>query len=265
MNIIQASVVKKLVKQGLSAMKPAKYQMKPLAYAVLCASGVTTGFSYAEDEVNSVKLEEIIVTATRRNESTQDIPYNISAVTSDTLEASGVVGLGDIARIVPGIAYVDQGPVSRGQKNNLVLRGINSSAATNNRGNGDESVATVSTYLGETPVFFSLTTKDLERVEVLRGPQGTVYGSGAVGGTIRFIPKKPDLENGFSVEIDGQSSVTADSDASNYGSDIIVNLPLTDQFGLRLAAGYKQDGGFVDALGMVRRDANGAADRKSVV
>lgn len=242
-----------------------KWKMRPLALAVLCASGAAATNGYAQDEASgSYKgtLEEIIVTATRRNESTQDIPYNISAVTSDTLENSGVAGLGDIARIVPGISFVDQGPVSRGQKNNLVLRGINSSAATNNRGNGDESVATVSTYLGETPVFFSLTTKDLERVEVLRGPQGTVYGSGAVGGTIRFIPKKPDLENGFSVVIDGQGSVTEDSDESNYGSDIIVNLPINDQFGLRLAGGSKQDGGFVDALGLVRRDANGAASRR---
>ena len=212
-----------------------KWKMRPLALAVLCASGAAATNGYAQDEASgSYKgtLEEIIVTATRRNESTQDIPYNISAVTSDTLENSGVAGLGDIARIVPGISFVDQGPVSRGQKKNLVLRGINSSAATNNRGNGDESVATVSTYLGETPVFFSLTTKDLERVEVLRGPQGTVYGSGAVGGTIRFIPKKPDLENGFSVVIDGQGSVTEDGVEGVTTNDLLSSLPLFPELNL---------------------------------
>lgn len=237
-----------------------RYTMKPLALAVLCATGGISNTSYAQDDVS---IEEIIVTATRRNQSIQEIPYNISAVTAETLRDTGVSGLGDISRIVPGIAFVDQGPVSRGQKNNFVLRGLNASAATNNRGNGNESVATVSTYLGETPVFFSFTAKDLERVEVLRGPQGTLYGSGAVGGTIRFIPKKPDLDNGFSLEFDGQLSSTSDSDDLNYTTDVILNLPVSDNFGLRLAGGYEEMAGFVDGLGLARLDANGTASRQA--
>ena len=230
-----------------------KITMKPLAAAIMCATGVLSAPATAQ-------IEEVIVTATRRAQSIQDVPYNISAVSAETLEDAGVARLGDIARFVPGIAFVDQGPVSRGNNNNFVLRGINASAAINDRSNGSTSVATVSTYLGETPMFFTMTLKDMERVEVLRGPQGTLYGSGAVGGTIRFIPKNPDLQGGFSTEIDAHVSTTEDSDELNYGTDVIVNLPVNDSFGLRLAGGYEQQGGFIDGLGIVRKDpANRAA------
>ena len=224
-----------------------KFAIKPLVAAIFCTTGALSIPAAAQ-------IEEIIVTATRRAQLIQDVPYNISAVSAETLEDAGIIGLGDIARFVPGIAFVDQGPVSRGNNNNFVLRGLNASAAINNRSSGSASVAAVSTYLGETPMFFTMTMKDLERVEVLRGPQGTLYGSGAVGGTIRFIPKNPDLQGGFSVDLDANVSATEDSDEPNYATDVIVNLPVNDHLGLRLAGGYEQQGGFIDGLGIVRKD-----------
>lgn len=263
MKSLKINNVDNLVGSGSRAAKPVgRWKMKPLACAVLCAGSATTSVSNAQGDANSLALEEIIVSATRRSQSIVEVPYNISALTAQALKDSGVSGFSDISRMVPGMTYIDQGPVARGQKNNFVLRGLNASAATNNRGNGDESVATVSTYLGETPIFFSMTAKDLARVEVLRGPQGTLYGSGAVGGTIRFIPNNPDLESGFSLEVEGDVSSTDDSDELNYGTDIYINLPVSDSVGLRFAGGYEELGGFIDGLGLVERDANGAASRR---
>ena len=104
---------------------------------------------------NAQELEEIIVTATRRATSVQDVPYNISAFSSEQLDRSGITDLSDFARIVPGLAYIDTGPRVGGNNSGLILRGLNSTAAQ-----GwdvvNSSVPPVSTYVGETPVFFNL-------------------------------------------------------------------------------------------------------------
>ncbi len=203
-------------------------------------------------------LEEIIVTATRRSESVLDVPYNISVVGSDMLEHTGAVGLGDLSRLIPGITFVDQGLVARGNNSNLALRGLNTADATNGRSQPSASVALVSTYFGETPIFFPLTLKDMSRVEVLRGPQGTLYGNSSMGGTIRFIPKKPDLESGFKLDVSGDFGFIEESDEMSYSTDIIANIPVNDNFGLRVAGGYIDVGGFIDGIRPVT-NAQGAA------
>src|SRR6202012_580026 len=112
------------------------------------------------------------------------------------LEENHVQSLADLTRMIAGISFVDQGPTSR---SNFVLRGMNANSTDHPSPN---TVAPVSTYIGETPLFIPLNIDDLERVEVLRGPQGTLYGSGSLAGTIRFIPKKPDL-NGVAASGNG--------------------------------------------------------------
>ena len=202
--------------------------------------------------VAAQELEEIIVTATRRAQSVMDVPYNITAITADDLDKKRAFGLGDLSRIVPGLAFHDQGPVSRALNNLLVLRGLNAQTNTNNDNFGLQTTAPVSTYFGETPVFFHMTLKDLERVEVLRGPQGTLYGSGSTGGTIRFIPKEPDFDRGFHWKLDANTYFTEDSDDVSYGTDVVVNIPIIeDRLGLRVAGGYLDESGFIDALGHV--------------
>ena len=228
------------------------FRLKALAAAVACATSAQTA--------QSQLLEEIVVTATRRSESVQDVPYNISAITSASLQSKRAFGLGDLSRIVPGLAYIDQGAVARGNNNNFIMRGLNAQAGTNNISVGTQNVSAVSTYFGETPVFFAMPLKDMERIEVLRGPQGTLYGSGAVGGTIRFIPTAPDLEK-FSWKVDTHVDVTDDSDELGYGADGAVNIPLVEnQLGLRIAGGYDESGGFVDAKGRAKIDNMGTPD-----
>lgn len=211
-------------------------------------AGVPTG-AVAQDaeEDDAFVLEVITVTATRRDETIQDVPYNISAVSGQQMKDANVSSLVDLTRFVPGVAFADLGPRSSGLNNQLILRGLN---ANDQGGIGafinQNTPAGVATYLNDTPLFTNLKIADLERVEVLRGPQGTLYGAGSIGGTLRFIFNKPDTE-AFSATFDAGLSFMDDSDDVNYNFDGVVNVPLSDKMALRVAAGYEQFGGFVDA------------------
>ncbi|MDC0185798.1 TonB-dependent receptor [Gammaproteobacteria bacterium] len=225
--------------------------LTPLAAGILMAT-----------QAPAQEIEEITVTATRRAATVLDIPYNISAFTTDDLKKAGTTKLADLTRLVPGLFSIDQGPAIRGGNNNFSLRGLNAQAGTNNSEFPQFSSPTVSTYIGETPVFFPLTIKDIERVEVLRGPQGTLYGSGSTGGTIRFIPKLPDLE-AYTFDASTEVSFTDESDEVNYAFDGVVNIPvIDDRLALRVAAGYEELGGFIDANSLAVTDslANSPSD-----
>lgn len=231
-------------------------RLKPTAAAVIMALAAPN-FAVAQSE----EIEEIIVTATRRAESIYEVPYNISAYTAKDIEDARAFGLSDLSRMVPGLFHLDQGPTVRANNNNFILRGLSAQSMLNNDGFPRLSEPSVSTYLGETPLFFPLTIKDIQRVEVLRGPQGTLYGSGSTGGTIRFIPNKPNFE-GFQWDASSHVSFTDDSDEPNYGVDGIVNIPnSSNTLGLRVAAGYLKEGGFIDGKGFVALDANGVPVR----
>ncbi|MCY3750390.1 MAG: TonB-dependent receptor [Gammaproteobacteria bacterium] len=191
-------------------------------------------------------LEEITVTATRRAMTIQDIPYNISAMTGEELKNAGVFSIADLSRSVPGIAFSDLGVRSGGVNNQLILRGLN----TNAQGGisaflPNLNPAGVSTYMDNTPLFTNLRMTDLERVEVLRGPQGTLYGAGSIGGTLRFIFNKPDPE-AFSAEINTGFAAVEDSDDLNYNVDGVVNVPLGETAALRISAGIEEMAGFID-------------------
>ena len=115
----------------------------------------------------------------------------------------------------------------------------------------------VSTYINETPLFANLRLRDIERVEVLRGPQGTLYGSGSLGGSVRYIYNKPDL-SAFYGEISGGVSQTKNGDGINYESDLMLNLPVTDTFGLRASVGYTEQAGFIDQVARYKRHPDGS-------
>ena len=233
--------------------KPNKLVLNPVA------AGVATALlcNMPASVTAQTQLEEVIVTATRRAQTVLDIPYNLSVLSGDDIRAARAAGLGDLARLVPGVSYIDQGPVVRAQNNSFTLRGLNVSSAGNNGDISFLSQSAVSTYVGETPIFYNITLKDMERVEVLRGPQGTLYGVGSLGGTIRFIPHQPDFE-GVVVDFDSSVSLTEDSDELSYTADGVVNIPIVDNvLAARIAAGYTREGGFVDALGRPVTDASG--------
>jgi iron complex outermembrane recepter protein len=188
-------------------------------------------------------LDEVVVTATRREQSILDVPYSISAISGATLEESHVENLSDLSHMIAGLSFVDQGPTSRSF---FVLRGINADSTSESPILGSAgTVPPVSTYIGETPLFLSLHTDDLDRVEVLRGPQGTLYGSGSLAGTIRLIPKQPDL-SGFAANIEADAGNLAVGHQWNNSYDGMLNLPLNEVSALRITAGREHYAGFID-------------------
>lgn len=232
------------------------YPRNRLATAITAVSLLTTGTSVANADDNRFQLEEIIVTATRRAQSVQDIPYNISAVSGESIANAGAGDLADLMKMVPGVVFADNGARGNAQNSSIVLRGLNVTPQYNASTFANLTVPTVSTYMDDTPVFLNLKLADVERVEVLRGPQGTLYGSGALAGTVRFIHNRPDME-ALSGSISGGVEFLGESDDQTYSFDGVVNLPLSDNAALRIAATYEDSGGVLDADNVFLRDSSG--------
>lgn len=215
------------------------------AVALSAIGGAVVSPTFAQD-AGLNEIEEIIVTATRRAGSIQDVPINIAAIDSQRLEQQGFGDISDVLKFVPGINAVDQG----GRNGNVIIvRGINADPL--GQGSGNDIGSTVATYLGEIPLALDLRITDLERVEVLLGPQGTLYGAGTLSGAIRYIPKKPHTENTeFVVRGDVFKNVESDDFSSDFGAT--VNLPLSDTFSFRASVDRLDDAGFIDQPFVVR-------------
>ena len=188
-------------------------------------------------------LEEVVITAEKRVSTVQQTPLSISAVSGDELAALGRVSVADIAEIVPGISMRNSGP---GQTE-FVMRGLASSAG---------SGPTVGFYLDEVPlppaagslngkVVVDPSLYDLSRVEVLRGPQGTLYGSGSMGGTIKLVTTPPQL-NVFEGSAHADGSETAGG-GINRGGDLALNIPLVqDHVAARIVGTSQYTDGWIE-------------------
>jgi iron complex outermembrane receptor protein len=187
-------------------------------------------------------LEEVVVTATKRAESIQDVPLSVSAVTAADIQKLGASHYADLLNAVPGVYFQDSGPgVSQ-----VRIRGISASEGA--------VPSTTATYFGEsiTSVLTNgggkpdLRLVDIERLEVLRGPQGTLFGASALAGVIRTIPNAPDAK-AFSASAGTRGFATAHSSDPSYHVEGMVNIPLVqDRLALRLV-GYKDDiAGYID-------------------
>ncbi len=218
-----------------------------LAAAIAVALGVIPQV-YATDAPDT--LEEVVVTANRREQNVLDVPYNISALSGQALQTSGVASLTDIARLLPGINVPDLGPRASSSNSNIVIRGLNANDPGSSAYLPWESVPLVSTYVDEVPMFVNMNLSDVQRVEVLRGPQGTLYGSGAVAGTIRVIHNQPD-PNKFSADLSIDASNTSRASDASYGASGLVNIPLGDTAAFRGNAGYTSTAGFINASNAV--------------
>ncbi len=201
-------------------------------------------------------MQEIIVTATRRAESAQNLPISITAVSGATLDQQGVVGIADLARSMAGINVVDKGPFGGVNGSALIIRGMNSDPTAGEFIQTSPIVQAVATYVDDTPLFVGLRLQDLDRVEVLRGPQGTLYGSGSLGGTIRFVQHAPDLR-GFDASAEVGVSSTANTHAVNDEFKGMLNLPLTATLAVRLNASSTNSAGFIDQHNLYALDASG--------
>ncbi|WP_129777741.1 TonB-dependent receptor domain-containing protein [Peristeroidobacter soli] len=200
----------------------------------------------ASESEKHFAVEEIIVTATKRAERILDVPQSITAFTSDRMREQGSVQLADFLQAAPGVSIVD----TQAGTQSIQIRGINSTF-------GD---APIGYYLDELPFSFisqpvvpDVRTFDLERVEVLRGPQGTLYGDGSLGGTIRVLTAEPNLSN-------LQSDVDLTIASTEHGEDSwaakgMLNLPIVaGKAALRLVASQEDIGGWTDNI------ATGVAD-----
>ena len=223
------------------------FSRKQLAKAISLASiPVAAAIPSVSLAADKTMIEEVVVTASRRAENVQDIPINITAVSGDQLNALRLHNISDIAHYVPGLTVVDRGP--RNNSPDMLVRGLN----TTGLGPGFTS-DTVANYLGEIPLQVDLIPVDMERVEVLIGPQGTLYGQGTMGGAIRYIPTEANL-NAFEIELraDLNSNREADDLGLEYG--LTVNIPLMeDTVALRVNMDRRDDPGFIDYDFVVRQ------------
>lgn len=225
--------------EGVESMT-SKNKVLAAAIGFFVASGNTQPIVAQElgEESEIWELDEIIVTAQKREQNIQDVPISIAAIGSKELRDLGIVNLQDLAGAVPGLT-VQQG-------SNITKPTIRGIGAT-----GGFSAPLIGFYLddistsGNPAYALDLRAYDLERVEVLRGPQGTLYGDGSVGGTIRYITKKPELDF-FSMSADLEAANTEDG-APSFESRGVVNVPLMrDKLGLRVAGTFDHDGGWID-------------------
>lgn len=202
----------------------------------------------ADSADNELRIGAVTVTATRRAESVQDIPLNIAAVGEQQITQQGFDELADVLAYVPGINIVDRGGR---QGNPLIVRGLNADGLNSGDGNNNGG-GTVATYLGEIPIYIDLKLNDLERVEVLLGPQGTLYGAGTLGGAIRYIPKKPDF-GGDTFEVRTEVSQYSEADDLSYEAGFTFNKSLAPNFAIRGSVDFENDTGYTDYPFVVRQ------------
>jgi iron complex outermembrane receptor protein len=199
----------------------------------------------ADTATDETSLQEVVVTATHREISAQDLPISITAVTGSELEQAGIEDVAGLARSMAGVDFTDKGPFSGIAGANLIIRGLNSDATDWLPGAATPIVPAVATYIDDTPLFVNLRLDDLDRVEILRGPQGTLYGSGSLGGTIRYVQNAPNL-SGFDAKIQLGISDTDDTGAPNEDLHAMINIPVTDTFAIRANGASTYDAGFIN-------------------
>lgn len=199
-------------------------------------------------------LQEITVTATRREQSLEAVPYSMSVISAAQIEASGATDVATLATQVPGLSMYDYGARFAGATA-PIIRGINATGSPA-RGFRTFEQDPVGTYIGNSPIDGYFQLDDLKRVEVLRGPQGTLYGAGALGGALRLIPNSPEL-NTWAGSIEASGSRLAHSDGTGYSLKGMANIPLGDTLAFRAAAKYAYEPGWIKAFGLLERTGNG--------
>jgi len=233
-----------------------------VAFAATLGSVLVSGFGAnavaAEDAAESASGAgsgggaEIVVTSLKRAVRLQDAPASITSISDDTLRSANIDSANDLVRAVPSLTITDAGPGQR----RITLRGIRSA--------GD---AQVGIYYDETPVAGPPGTTsdpggsqsdfklfDLERIEVLRGPQGTLYGAGAVGGTIRLVTRKPDFEFGGHIDV---GATTTEGGGEGYQLNAALNVPIVkDLLAVRGVYFRRQSDGWVDNPGLGLKGIN---------
>lgn len=203
----------------------------------------------AAENPDATPLAEVIVTGTRRSETVQKAPINIFSLTGDQLHAQGLTDLADYTKQVPGLFLIDQGPRSA---NTISVRGLNVSSIAASEANGNGTGNVVATYIGDVPLYLDLKLLDIDRVETLLGPQGTLYGAGTLGGAIRYLPNRPDPK---AATLSVSQNLYGQSHSSGLGSEseAVINVPLASNAAIRASIGFFHGPGFIDYPDVVRQ------------
>jgi outer membrane receptor protein involved in Fe transport len=223
-----------------------------VAPSAVKAQDVAQGASEGADDAGPGN--EIIVTAARRQQDVTKLPFNIAVVGAEDLRQTGATSVEDLARQVPNLNVTSSGNRFLGAQRQ-VMRGINATSA-DRRGVAIEQGA-VTTYLDNSPYASFFPLKDIERVEVLRGPQGTLYGAGTLSGAIRLITVEPKLES-FSGSAGASIGTVAHSKDLDYGFEGVINVPLGSTVAIRAQASYDHSAGFIDQYGSFVREGGAA-------
>ena len=217
----------------------------PIAALWLLAGVPGTGRTQEQAQANETGapggLQEVVVTATRREESLSRVPISVTALTQESLDDRGIKDFSEVARFTPGVNFDNSGT------NNISIRGIS----------GTGGAGTTGIYLDDTPIQMRALafnpdealpkSFDIDRVEVLRGPQGTLFGAGSEGGTVRYITTQPSLTK-TSVYARAEASTT-EGGAPSYEAGAAVGGPLIEgTLGARLSMWYRRDGGWINDI-----------------
>ena len=217
-------------------------------------------FAENEDKQEGV-MEEVVVTATYRETNLMDTPLSISAVTDKMAEDTGATDMKGLFTLIPGLSMAGSGRSGDGE-NRFTVRGVTSQTGTTVYA---PTMGTVGIYLDGVPVTsnwgpdkqVSGTLFDIDRVEVLKGPQGTLFGEGSQGGTIRYIYKKPDT-SGLDFGVNYTIATIEESDDHSSRTDFMLNLPLNENAAVRITGWDSTIGGFIDNETPVEPDYNTA-------
>jgi outer membrane receptor protein involved in Fe transport len=209
--------------------------------------------SAAAPAAASGELEEVTVTANRRQQNLEEVPYSLSVVSAEQLERTGVTDIASLASQVPGLSLYDYGARLTGATT-PIIRGIN--ATSEPRGFRTFEQNPVGTYVGNSPIDGYFQLDDLKQVEVLRGPPGTLYGAGALGGALRLIPNSPELDK-FTGSIEASGGRLAHSSGTSYIVDGMINIPVADTLAFRVSAKYAYEPGFISVYGLLKRSNDG--------
>jgi len=242
--------------KGVDGIAPRK---TPVGAAVLLAlSGVPhpaaaqQAAAAEQTEAQAGTLQEVLVTASRREQTLEQVPYAMTVVGADVLSSTGVTDIASLANEVPGLSVYNLGAREAGATN-PIIRGINVTAAPPSYLSFRTlEQSPVGVYIGNSPIDGYFQLDDVQRIEVLRGPQGTLYGAGALGGALRIIPNAPQLDKwSGSVELGG--GTVAHSGNAAYTADGVLNVPLGDTLAFRASGKYEYDPGFIDVYGILER------------
>jgi iron complex outermembrane receptor protein len=227
--------------------------------AVILAFQVQPAMAQGADAESASDNLDIVVTASKRRENLSNVGSSITALSGERLAELGLSSFQDFSRLTPGLSFQSVVP----GRSQISIRGINVGTT--------QPSSSVAQYLDETPITAAATAAlagelnpdldpfDMSRIEVLKGPQGTLYGANALGGVIKYVANAPDFEK-FGVTLQGSVGMV-NKGGTDYSGKGMINVPLADWAALRVVGNYRYDAGFIDNVARNEKDVNFARNR----